>query len=96
MSLTPDEVKKIAHLARLSITKEDSEKYASQLSNILAFTAQMDQLDTTGIEPLSHAVENVSQRFRDDHVTEPNLRDKYQAIAPKSEAGFYLVPAVIE
>lgn len=96
MSLTPDEIKKIAHLARLSLTPEESANYADQLTRILDFTAQMNQLDTSGIEPLAHAVDKVSQRLREDLITEPDLRDKYQAIAPKNEAGFYLVPAVIE
>lgn len=95
MSLTPDEIKKIAHLARLSTSTEEQEKYAAQLSRILDFTAQMDKIDTSNIEPLSHAVD-VTQRLRDDVVTEINLRDKYQAIAPQTEAGLYLVPTVIE
>ena len=95
MSLTPDEIKKIALLARLSLSAEETEKYADQLSRILDFTAQMDQLDTAGTEPLSHAMD-VTQRLRDDTVTESNLRNKYQQIAPQTEAGLYLVPTVIE
>lgn len=95
MSLTPDEIKKIAHLARLSISTEELEKYTAQLSRILDFTAQMDKINTDGIEPLSHALD-VSQRLREDKVTEQDTRDKYQAIAPQTEAGLYLVPTVIE
>lgn len=95
MSFTPDEIKKIAHLARLSISDDELEKYTTQLSNILDFTAAMDKIDTSGIEPLSHAV-NVTQPLREDIVTEPNLREKFQAIAPETEAGLYLVPVVIE
>src|SRR5262245_36849627 len=95
MSLTPDEIKKIAHLARLSLSNEEVNTLSSQLNNILAFTEQMNEIDTTGIAPLSHALD-VTQRLREDKVTETNLRDKYQEIAPQTEAGLYLVPTVIE
>lgn len=96
MSLTPDEIKKIAHLARLSVSDTDVEKFAGQLSRILDFTAQMGEINTDGIEPLAHAVEELTQRLREDVVTETNQRNKYQAIAPQTEAGLYLVPTVIE
>lgn len=95
MSLTPDEVKKIAHLARLNLSESDIALYTPQLSRILDFIEQMNQTDTTHIEPLAHSLE-MSQRLRTDEVTEPNLRDKFQKIAPQVEAGLYLVPKVIE
>lgn len=95
MSLTPDDVKKIAHLARLNLSAEDSALYTPQLSNILNFIAQMDQANTTNVEPLAHPLD-ISQRLRPDVVSEPDLRDKYQAHAPQVEAGLYLVPKVIE
>lgn len=95
MSLTPEDVRKIAHLARLNLSEEDSARYTDQLSNILHFIAQMDEIDTNSIAPLSHPFD-ATQRLRNDVVTEPDLRDKYQKIAPQVEAGLYLVPKVIE
>lgn len=95
MSLTPEEVKKIAHLARLTLSAQDIELYTPQLSRILDFIAQMDKVDTTQTEPLSHPFE-IEQRLREDQVTEPDQREKYQQIAPQIEAGLYLVPKVID
>jgi aspartyl-tRNA(Asn)/glutamyl-tRNA(Gln) amidotransferase subunit C len=95
MSLTPDDIKKIAHLARLNLSDNDIAVYTPQLTHILQFIDQMSQADTTNIEPLAHSLD-VSQRLRPDVVTELNLRDKFQALAPQVEAGLYLVPKVIE
>ena len=95
MSLTLDEMKKIAHLARLNLSEADLTLYTPQLSNILHFIEQMNKTDTAHIEPLAHPLD-ISQRLRPDNITEPNLRDKYQRIAPQTEAGLYLVPKVIE
>lgn len=95
MSLTPEDVKKIAHLARLNLSEQDIATYTPQLSHILAFIEQMNQTDTASIEPISHSFD-VSQRMRIDQVTEENLRDKFQTIAPQVQAGLYLVPKVIE
>ncbi|OGT55532.1 MAG: asparaginyl/glutamyl-tRNA amidotransferase subunit C [Gammaproteobacteria bacterium RIFCSPHIGHO2_12_FULL_43_28] len=95
MSLTPEQVKKIAHLARLNLSDEDIELYTPQLSTILDFIAHMDEVDTSKVEPLAHPLE-LSQRLRPDEINEPDLRDKYQRIAPQVEAGLYLVPKVIE
>lgn len=95
MSLTAADVKKIAHLARLNMSEEDVTTYTSQLSKILSFVEQMNQADTTGIEPAAHSFE-FSQRMRLDAVTETDQRTAFQAIAPQVEAGLYLVPQVIE
>lgn len=95
MSLSQDEVIKIAHLARLSLSADDLQRYAPQLSRILGFIEQMKQTDTTQIEPLAHPLD-LSQRLRADTITEPDLREKFQDIAPQVEAGLYLVPKVIE
>jgi aspartyl-tRNA(Asn)/glutamyl-tRNA(Gln) amidotransferase subunit C len=95
MSLTTDDVKKIAHLARLNLTVEDVTEYTSQLSNILDFVAQMNAADTENVAPLIHAHE-LAQRLRPDAVTETNQRAAFQAIAPEVEVGLYLVPQVIE
>jgi aspartyl-tRNA(Asn)/glutamyl-tRNA(Gln) amidotransferase subunit C len=95
MSLTTDEVKKIAHLARLGIDKQDVESYAKDLSGILDLMARMSELNTDDIDPMAHPMDQV-QRLRADVITEQDNRKKFQAIAPQVEAGLYLVPKVIE
>jgi aspartyl-tRNA(Asn)/glutamyl-tRNA(Gln) amidotransferase subunit C len=95
MSLTPEEVRKIAHLARLTLSENDIALYTPQLSRILDFVQQLNQADTSKVEPLAHPLD-ISQRLRPDVITETDLRTKYQGIAPQVEAGLYLVPKVIE
>lgn len=95
MSLTATEVKKIAHLARLGIDEQQVDSYAQDLSNILDLMTQMGQLDTVGVAPMAHPLDQ-TQRLRPDAVSESNQRDHFQAIAPQTEAGLYLVPKVIE
>lgn len=95
MSLDADEVKKIAYLARLKIEAADIPGYVSSLSDILDLVAQMNAVDTAGVTPMSHPLDAV-QRLREDVVTEGNQRELFQAIAPKTEDGLYLVPQVIE
>lgn len=95
MSLNTDDVTKIATLARLAIDQESLPGYADNLSNILDFVAQMDAVDTTGVEPMAHPMDAV-QRLRRDVVNEVDQRDKFQSIAPAVDAGLYLVPRVIE
>jgi aspartyl-tRNA(Asn)/glutamyl-tRNA(Gln) amidotransferase subunit C len=95
MALTPQDVLHIAHLARLRISAAEAETAQSQLNSIFGLIEQMQSVDTRGIEPMSHAID-VAQRLREDHVTEEDARDKFQAIAPATENGLYLVPKVIE
>ncbi|QSB02032.1 Asp-tRNA(Asn)/Glu-tRNA(Gln) amidotransferase subunit GatC [Methylomonas sp. EFPC1] len=95
MSLTANDVKKIAHLARLGIAEQDVEHYAKDLSGVLALMTQMGQLDTTGVTPMAHPLDQM-QRLREDAVTETDQRDHFQTIAPQTEAGLYLVPKVID
>jgi len=95
MSLTASDVKKIAHLARLGIDEQQVGHYAQDLSSILDLMTQMGQMDTTGITPMAHPLDQM-QRLRVDVVTEVNQREHFQAIAPQTEAGLYLVPKVIE
>jgi aspartyl-tRNA(Asn)/glutamyl-tRNA(Gln) amidotransferase subunit C len=95
MSLTPEDVKKIGHLARLNLTEQDIAVYTPQLSSILNFIEELNKANTAQTEVLAHPLD-ISQRLRPDTVTEPNLRDKFQGIAPQVEAGLYLVPKVIE
>jgi len=95
MALEASQVEKIAHLARLGIDADDVTEYAHNLSAILAFVEQLNQVDTTGVEPLAHPLE-ATQRLRPDVVTEPDEREKFLRNAPLTEAGLYLVPRVIE
>jgi aspartyl-tRNA(Asn)/glutamyl-tRNA(Gln) amidotransferase subunit C len=95
MSLEPAQVKEIAHLARLAIDEHDIPSYAKNLSEILAFVEQMNAVETDGVEPMAHPLD-MTQRLRPDQVSEPDQRERFQAIAPATEAGLYLVPKVIE
>ncbi len=95
MSLTTQDVQKIARLARLSMNSSEIEAARSQLSGIFELIAEMQAVDTSGIEPMSHAQE-LSQRLREDKVSEIDQRAAFQAIAPQVEGGLYLVPQVIE
>ncbi len=95
MSISKEEVLKVAHLGRLEITEDKVDEYTQNLSNILDFVAQMDSVDTDGIEPMSHPLDAV-QRLRVDVVSESNQRELFQSIAPAAQEGLYLVPKVIE
>ena len=95
MSLSRNDVEKIAHLARLAIDESDIDGYANELSNILGMVDQMDAVDTTGIQPQAHPLDAV-QRLRVDEVSETDQRDYFQKIAPQVENGLFLVPKVIE
>ncbi len=95
MSLERDDVKKIAHLARLAIDEADIPGYATNLTNILNLVEQMSAVDTDQVTPMAHPLDAV-QRLRPDEVTETNQRDHFQQHAPKVEDGLYLVPKVIE
>lgn len=94
-SLSPEDVIKISHLARLDIEQQAIPKYAQELSNIIDLVAQMNQIDTAGITPTTHPLD-IPQRLRPDNITEPDQRDVLQKGAPRTEAGLYLVPQVIE
>ena len=95
MSLSLDDVGRIARLARIEISPAEAAQTQHQLNGILSFVAQLQAVATDGIEPMAHAVD-VVQRLRSDTVTETDRRDAFQAIAPETEAGLYLVPKVIE
>lgn len=95
MSLDAEQVKKIAHLARLAINEADIPGYAGTLSNILDLVDQMAAVNTDDVEPMAHPMD-ASQRLREDVVTETNQREHFQSVAPKTEDGLYLVPKVIE
>jgi aspartyl-tRNA(Asn)/glutamyl-tRNA(Gln) amidotransferase subunit C len=95
MSLSIQDVERIARLARLQLSGTDAQATVMQLNGILDFVEQLQAVDTSGIEPMTHAVD-VVQRLRPDVVSEVNHRTLYQSVAPETEAGLYLVPKVIE
>jgi aspartyl-tRNA(Asn)/glutamyl-tRNA(Gln) amidotransferase subunit C len=95
MSLSLTDVKRIAHLARIEVSDAEANAYLQKLSGILGLIEQMQAVDTSGITPMSHS-QDVTQRLREDVVTETNQRELFQSIAPAVENGLYLVPKVIE
>ena len=99
MALTPQDIGRIAHLARLELSPSESERMLTQLNGFFATVEQMRAVDTSGIEPLAHPVatiQDVQLRLRDDVASEPNRRDLNQQSAPAVENGLFLVPRVIE
>ena len=99
MSLTPQDVSRIAHLARLELAPAEAATMLDQLNGFFAHVEQMSRVDTRGVEPLYtplSAVQAVALRLRDDAVTEPDAREANQRSAPAVEEGLFLVPKVIE
>ncbi|MFT3962424.1 Asp-tRNA(Asn)/Glu-tRNA(Gln) amidotransferase subunit GatC [Propionivibrio sp.] len=95
MSLSLEQVRRIAQLARIEISDAEAESTLGHLNGIFSLIEKMQAVDTRGVEPMAHA-QDLAQRLRDDAVTETNRREAYQAVAPETEAGLYLVPKVIE
>ncbi|SBS37035.1 Glutamyl-tRNA(Gln) amidotransferase subunit C [Marinomonas spartinae] len=95
MSIDKQDVLKIAHLARLALNGEDAVQYQHSLSSVLSLVEQMQSVNTDGVEPLSNPLE-MTQRLREDVVTESNRREEFLANAPQTEAGLFLVPKVID
>ena len=95
MSLEPDSIPDMAHLARLHLSGDDIRRYTRELSAILAFIEQMNEVDTTGVIPMAHPLD-MTQPLRADAVTESDRRDEFQAGAPAVRDGLYIVPRVVE
>lgn len=95
MLLTLEQVRRIAHLARIEISDAEATSTLGQLNGIFTLIEAMQATDTGGIEPMAHA-QDLAQRLREDRVSETNRHEAFQAIAPEAEAGLYLVPKVIE
>ena len=104
MALSLEDIKRIAHLARIEINDEDANLTFAKLSGILGLIEQMQAVDTAGISPMSHS-QDVVQRLREDVITENNHREIFQSIAPvlgngsnlpATQDGLYLVPRVVE
>ena len=95
MSLCLEDVKRIAHLARIAVSEEEATAVLGQLNGIFGLIEDMQAVSTAGIEPMSHA-QDVVLRLREDDVSEGDQHELFQCIAPQVEAGLYLVPKVIE
>ena len=95
MTITVRDVKRIADLAYIEINETEAQETLAQLTGIFDLIESMQAVDAAAVEPMSHA-QSVTQRLREDVVTEIVDRTLYQSIAPRVEAGLYLVPQVIE
>lgn len=99
MSLNSQDISRIAHLARLELSADESERMLTQLNGFFDIVEKMRAVDTTGVEPLAHPVaafQEVALRLRDDVASEPDQREANQQSAPAVERGLFLVPKVIE
>ena len=95
MALTLEDVKHVAHLARVAIDEAEARAVLSQINDVFKLIAEMQAVDTRGVEPMSHALD-VVQRLREDAVTESDQHNLFQSVAPQVEGDLYLVPKVIE
>ena len=95
MSLTLNHVERAARLARIAIDASEADAVLEQLQRIFAMIEEMQAIDVTGVEPMSHA-RDVVLRLREDTVTEVDQRELFQSVAPRVQDGLYLVPKVIE
>jgi aspartyl-tRNA(Asn)/glutamyl-tRNA(Gln) amidotransferase subunit C len=95
MPLSLDDVRRIAHLARIEISDAQAQATLAQMNDIFAMIERMQQVPTDGIEPMSHPLGGV-QRLREDKVTEGNAREANLRNAPESQDGLFLVPKVLD
>ncbi|MEQ6884330.1 Asp-tRNA(Asn)/Glu-tRNA(Gln) amidotransferase subunit GatC [Salicola sp. Rm-C-2C1-2] len=95
MSISRDKIEQVAWLARIQLEESDKEALENKLSDILSMVGQLQAADTDGITPMAHPLD-ATQRLRPDEVTETNQRERFQAVAPETQDGLYLVPRVVE
>lgn len=95
MAIASSDIAKLAHLARIAVSDDEVVQVTERISDVLNLVDQLQAVDTTGVKPMAHPLD-ATQRLRADQVTEPNQREHFQAIAPATEDGLYLVPRVIE
>ncbi|MDA7842551.1 Asp-tRNA(Asn)/Glu-tRNA(Gln) amidotransferase subunit GatC [Methylophilaceae bacterium] len=95
MKFDSDEIKKIAHLARININKNEADKVGEKLEGILGLIDQMVQVNTDGIEPMAHALD-ITQPLREDKVTEVDIRKKSLKLSNETHQSLFIVPRVIE
>ncbi len=96
MAIDEQTVRRVAHLARLSLPEARVAPMVSELNGILAWIEQLNEVDIAGVEPMTSAVEGAKLPMRDDAVTDGGDPAKVLKNAPKSEDGFYVVPKVVE
>jgi len=95
MKFDNDEIKKIAHLARININKNEADKVGEKLEGILGLIEQMTQVNTDGIEPMAHALD-ITQPLREDKVTEVDITKKSLKLSNETHQSLFIVPRVIE
>ncbi len=95
MRLTPEEVEHVALLGRLRLTEEERERFTTQLNSILGHFEQLQQVDTTGVPPMSHAIE-MTNVMREDEPAPSLTPQEALANAPEAERDCFVVPRVIE
>lgn len=95
MSFSPDDVTRLARLARIDLADDEARDVRAKLDAIFGLIDALQAIDTTGVEPMAHA-QDVSMPLRDDVVTDENRRDLYQSQAPDVANGLYIVPKVVE
>ena len=95
MSIRKEEIRKIAHLARINVSQAELDEVEKKLVGILDLIEKMQEVNTDSIEPMSHALD-INQPLREDKVTEKDIRNKSLALAPHSEQSLFIVPQVIE
>ena len=95
MSLDKATVAKIAHLARIAMTDEELAPLTDELSGILTWIEQLDEVETAGVEPMASASDQ-GLRWREDAVTDGRVPDRVLANAPAEKGGFFAVPKVVE
>ncbi|WP_395059126.1 Asp-tRNA(Asn)/Glu-tRNA(Gln) amidotransferase subunit GatC [Polaromonas sp.] len=99
MALTSQDIERVANLARLELRPDETDRVLGQLNGFFSLVAQMDAVNTDGVEPLAHpaaVLGQVALRLREDIVSEPNQREASQVSAPAVERGLFLVPRVID
>jgi aspartyl-tRNA(Asn)/glutamyl-tRNA(Gln) amidotransferase subunit C len=95
MSVDKDTVKRVAHLARIAVSDAEAESLKGELNTILGFVEQLNEVDVTGVEPMT-AVIPMRARMRDDVVTDGEIADRIVANAPATADAFFAVPKVVE
>jgi aspartyl-tRNA(Asn)/glutamyl-tRNA(Gln) amidotransferase subunit C len=95
MALSIEDVRRVAHLARIEVTPDEAQEVLKKLTGIFGLIENMRRVDTTGIAPMSHAAD-VNLALREDVVTETNRRELFQSVAPAIADGLYLVPKVLD
>ena len=95
MKFDNDEIKKIAHLARININKNEADKIGKKLEGILGLIDEMTQVNTDGIDPMAHALD-ITQPLREDKVTEVDIRKKSLKLSNETHQSLFIVPRVIE